>query len=279
MLLTLFRTFLAKIIVEKLSARIFNLEADLVRTFDTPITTSDQSVERVLKAGLPVALVLLDGTPTAGMEQSMNQIARQNAGDLLVVKMQIKDNPETTQRLGIQRGPAVVTFKAGEQRSKAEGISVADLEKHTNYLLGKGPRPVQQSQPRGTSQSRPSGGARSRPQSGPRPASGDGRPQTVTDASFEQEVMRSPIPVLVDFWAPWCGPCRMTEPIVEKLAHELNGRLKVAKVNVDENPMVAGRYGVQSIPTMMVVKNGQIADRWVGALPEPAMRSRVAPHV
>jgi thioredoxin 1 len=101
----------------------------------------------------------------------------------------------------------------------------------------------------------------------------------VADASFEQEVMRSPIPVLVYFWALWCGPCRMTEPIVEKLARELSGRLKVAKVNVDENPMMAGRYGVQSIPTMMVVKNGQIADRWVGALPEPAMRSCVAPHV
>ena len=251
----------------------------MVRTFDTPITTSDQSVERVLKAGLPVALVLLDGTPNSGLEQSMNQIARQNAGDLLVVKMQLKDNPETTRRLGISRAPAVVTFKDGEERSQAEGISAADLEQHTNYLLGKGPRPVQQARPGSTSQSRPSGGARSRPQSGPRPSTGDGRPQTVSDASFEQEVMRSPIPVLVDFWAPWCGPCRMTEPVVEKLAREMNGRLKVAKVNVDENPMVAGRYGVQSIPTMMVVKNGQIADRWVGALPEPAMRSKVAPHV
>jgi thioredoxin 1 len=251
------------------------LEAELVRTFDTPLTTGDQSVERVLKAGLPVTLVLLDGAPPSGLEQSMNHIAQQNAGDLLVAKMQIKDNPETARRLGISRGPAVITFKDGEERSKAEGISAADLEQHTNYLLGKGPRPVQQTRPSSATQSR----SYRQPQSGARAATGDGYPQTVTDASFEQEVMRSPIPVLVDFWAPWCGPCRMTEPIVEKLARELNGRLKVAKINVDENPMVAGRYGIQSIPTMMVVKNGQIAERWVGALPEPAMRSRVAPHV
>jgi thioredoxin 1 len=251
------------------------LEAKLVRTFDTPINTGDQSVERVLKAGLPVTLVLLDGTPLSGLEQSMKQIARQNAGDLLVAKMQIKDNPETARRLGISRTPAVATFRDGKELSKAEAISAADLEQHTNYLLGKGPRPVQQTRPSSATQSRPY----SRPQSGTGAAAGDGHPQAVTDASFEQEVMRSAIPVLVDFWAPWCGPCRMTEPIVEKLARELSGRLKVAKVNVDENPMVAGRYGIQSIPTMLVVKNGQIADRWVGALPEPAMRSRVAPHV
>jgi thioredoxin-like negative regulator of GroEL len=71
----------------------------------------------------------------------------------------------------------------------------------------------------------------------------------------------------------------MVEPVVEKLSRELSGRLQVAKVNVDENPAIAQRYGIQSIPTMMVVKNGQIVDRWMGALPEPAIRSRVAPHV
>jgi thioredoxin len=91
--------------------------------------------------------------------------------------------------------------------------------------------------------------------------------------------MRSSQPVLVDFWAPWCGPCRMVGPILDKLSKELAGRLRVAKVNVDENPAVAQRYGIQSIPTMMVVKNGQIADRWAGALPEGSLRSRVMPFL
>ena len=99
----------------------------------------------------------------------------------------------------------------------------------------------------------------------------------MTDATFDQEVLRSPRPVLVDFWAPWCGPCRIVEPTVEKLAHELSGKASIVKVNVDENPGISQRYQVYSIPTMMVVKNGQIVDRWAGALPEPALRSRVEP--
>ncbi len=103
-----------------------------------------------------------------------------------------------------------------------------------------------------------------------------GHPIAVTDATFEQEVMRSSQPVMVDFWAPWCGPCRMVAPILDKLAAEMPGRLKIAKVNVDENPMSAGRYGVQAIPTMLLVKDGQVVDRWSGALPEAMMRSRLS---
>ncbi|HEX7973542.1 MAG TPA: thioredoxin, partial [Anaerolineales bacterium] len=98
----------------------------------------------------------------------------------------------------------------------------------------------------------------------------------LTKDNFESTINGNDV-VVVDFWAPWCGPCRMTDPIVQKLAGELAGRVRVAKVNVDENPGISMRYGIQSIPTMMVVRNGQIVDRWAGALPEPALRSRIAP--
>ena len=97
----------------------------------------------------------------------------------------------------------------------------------------------------------------------------------VTDKDFETKVLQSGQPVLVDFWAPWCGPCRQIEPAVEHLARETAGRMRVAKVNVDHNPAVAARYDVHGIPTMMVVKGGKIVERWSGALPEPMLKSRV----
>ena len=102
---------------------------------------------------------------------------------------------------------------------------------------------------------------------------------TVTDANFKSEVLESDLPVLVDFWAPWCGPCRMVAPVVEELARSYEGRLKVGKVNVDENPEISRAYGIQSIPTLMVFKNGQIAERIVGALPKPMLEKALKPHL
>jgi len=89
----------------------------------------------------------------------------------------------------------------------------------------------------------------------------------VSDASFEGDILKSNVPVLVDFWAPWCGPCRSVAPIVDDLANQYAGKLKVAKVNVDESTEVAMRYQITSIPTFIVFKNGQVADRALGALP------------
>lgn len=100
-------------------------------------------------------------------------------------------------------------------------------------------------------------------------------PIHVTDAAFEEQVLKNSLPVIVDFWAPWCGPCRSIAPILEKLAKEKAGNLVVAKVNTDENPDWAMKYGVQGIPTMLFVVNGKIVHRQVGAVPEFMLRSVV----
>ena len=102
-----------------------------------------------------------------------------------------------------------------------------------------------------------------------------GEPIHVTDAAFEQTVLKSPVPVIVDFWAPGCGPCKMIAPVLDKIAKEYEGKVVVAKVNTDENPEWMMKYGIQGIPTMLFVANGKIVHRQVGALPERMLRDIV----
>lgn len=100
-------------------------------------------------------------------------------------------------------------------------------------------------------------------------------PIHVTDATFDKAVLQSTIPVIVDFWAPWCNPCKMVAPILDKLAKENAGKLLVAKVNVDENQQYSTQYGVQGIPTMLFIAKGKILHQQVGALPEGMLREAV----
>ncbi|NES89087.1 MULTISPECIES: thioredoxin [Okeania] len=101
----------------------------------------------------------------------------------------------------------------------------------------------------------------------------------VTDSSFKQEVLESDVPVLVDFWAPWCGPCRMVAPVVEEIAEQYIGKIKVVKVNTDENPNVASQYGIRSIPTLMIFKGGQRVDMVVGAVPKTTLAQTVEKYL
>jgi thioredoxin 2 len=103
----------------------------------------------------------------------------------------------------------------------------------------------------------------------------DGKPVKVTDATFAAEVERSPLPVVVDLWAPWCGPCRMLEPVIEELAAQMAGRVRFAKLNIDENPATAARFDVRSIPTLLVLKGGHEIDRIVGVLPKSEITRRL----
>ena len=105
-----------------------------------------------------------------------------------------------------------------------------------------------------------------------------GKPTVVTDATFEQEVLKSGTPVLVDFWATWCGPCRMVAPVLEEIASEKDN-VRIAKLDVDANPITAGRFGVRAIPTMILFKDGKEAQRLVGYMPKDRLLQQIQPHM
>ena len=105
------------------------------------------------------------------------------------------------------------------------------------------------------------------------------KPIPVDDENFQTEVLKSDKPVLVDFWAIWCGPCKMIAPVVEELAKEYDGKLKVAKMDVDANPQTAMKFGIRSIPTLMVFKGGQVVEQIIGAVPKRHLVEKLMPHL
>jgi thioredoxin 1 len=195
------------------------------------------------------------------LRRTLDDLARQYAGKILIVTLARSDASQAAARYNVRGFPAFIGVRDGKTVTSREGVRASDIKPQLAYLLGEGPRPT----PRVASQ----------PGVTPKQATGPG-PISVNEANWQREVLQSDRPVLVDFWAPWCAPCRMVEPTVEALAHEQVRTLKVVKVNVDENPGLASRYRAMSIPLIIVVKGGQEVDRWVGALPDKVIRSRVS---
>jgi thioredoxin len=231
--------------------------------FDSPLNSNDQSFDRVLRVDIPVAVLFYPGMSDPALDEALKQQARTNAGAVLYAKIRTDENPQLATRYSV-RAPTLITFRDGAETGRVEQPSPDDLRAHTDYLLGRGPKPEERryTPPRPTDQA-------------PAGVRGDGAPLKVTDATFTRDVLQAQLPVMVDFWAPWCGPCRMIAPALEKLAGEYAGRVRIAKLNVDENPRTQAQYQVQGIPTLLLVKNGRVVDRIVGALPEGQLRTQV----
>jgi thioredoxin 1 len=255
------------------------------------IHTNVQSIDRVLRAGLPLLLVFWQRSApqSAELDPILDELAARYAGRALIAKIDAESETDLVKRYDVRLLPSVVAVnKQGKTEATLPGrVADSAVSQWLSYLVEGGSRPAAASGPgipTATGQPLPANGKHHASASQPATArstsshEATATPKTITDADFDQTI-NSPLPVLVDFWAEWCGPCRMVAPSIEQLAKEFAGRAIVGKLNVDHNPATARRYQIMSIPALYIFKNGQVIDRIVGAQPLPVLRQRLAQAV
>lgn len=220
-----------------------------------PINLTDETLESILNGSKPALILFSSGEGVRGDFITAFRKAVDEHPDLVFAKIDPSASPAAAARFEIGSKPVLIGWNGAEivRRNKPWGTDVPMAIDILKAALPPPPEPI-----------------------GVKPVTEtktvDTKPVVVTDATFEQEVLNYHLPVLVDYWAEWCGPCRMVAPILEKLAGEFAGQVRIAKVDVDANPGLSQAFQIRSIPTIMLIKNRTIVFSQPGALPEPAFR-------
>lgn len=215
---------------------------------DKPILVTD-GLEQALDSALPTLLLVWHGETLKGdLSKALDTVAREHAGRLRVLKVDASQTPAATERFNLGARPLLLGYYDGEEQVRRSRPWATDVTGVAADLLALVPvdeyaeaDEEQQGKPTLLN-----------------------KPVHVTDNTFVEEVLESKLPVIVDFWADWCQPCKMIAPVLEKLAAEFAGQIKVAKVDVDANPVLSQQFQIRSIPTLMFVKNGQIVGQSAG---------------
>lgn len=214
-------------------------------------------IDTTLNTDLPVLLLVWNGeTLKSDFKNELDKASQDHAGRLVVIKCDVSKTPTIAERFEVGKHPVLIGWVKGETIVRRNRPWATDVGGVVEELLKHAPAaPAVLEQPK--------------------KAVVESKPIKVTEQTFQKEVVESPVPVLVDFWAEWCGPCKMVAPALEKLAAEFAGKVRIAKVNVDENPRLSQAFQIMSIPNLMFFKSGKIVGQQAGALPEHVLRDAI----